>query len=192
MAAKSGSEWILLCGKAVLSTEPRPSRSRLSRLLGFDDLLVLSGRLKAVDFKGFVNNLKEGWVVHELHRNINVRITQEGASNCTWTFLGVRPSKTNKWKSQFSVMGYGAQVSSLMSSPEWQDIDDRLIENKPTSFGGLNGLFRFLHLNTARDVLSTRMVKIFDRTIQRQIAYDVRSLCKTTNGRSCWPMLQVW
>ena len=35
---------------------------------------------------------------------------------------------------------------------------------------------------------SPRMVKIFDRTIQRQITYDVRSPCKTTNGRGCWPL----
>jgi hypothetical protein len=129
-------------------------------LLDFDDLLVLSGRLKPEDFKGFVSNLKEAWIVHGLHRNINVRLTPEGASNCTWSFLGVRPSRTNRWKRQLSVMGYGAQVSSLMSSPGWQDIDDRLLENKPTSFGGLNGLFKFLQLNTARDMLSTSFFEI--------------------------------
>ena len=42
-------------------------------------------------------------------------------------------------------------------------------------------------LEKARNI-RPRMVKIFDRTIQRQITYDVRSPCKTKNGCGCWPL----
>ena len=160
VAAKRGSQWLLVCGKAVLSTEPRPSRSRLSRLVRFDDLLVLSGRLEPEYFKGLVSTLKHGWVVQGFHRNIDVRLTPEGASDCTWRFLGVRPGKTNRWKNQIAVTGYGAHGSCLMYPPEWQDIDDRLRENKSRSFDGLNGLFKFLRLNTSRDMLSTSFFEI--------------------------------
>jgi hypothetical protein len=44
---------------------------------------------------------------------------------------------------------------------------------------------RVMHFNVTAH---PRMVKIFDRTIQRQITYDVRSPCKTKNGCGCWPM----
>jgi hypothetical protein len=154
VAAKSGGDWLLLCGKAVLTTDPPPSESRLSRLVDFDDLQVISGRLKPEDFAGLVDNLKEGWVVRGFHKSLNVRLMPEGPGNFVWQLSGVRPSGTNRWKNEIAVNGFGGTVSSLLYSPSWHDIDDRLRENKDNNFDGLNGLFKFLRLKTARDLLS--------------------------------------
>jgi len=46
----------------------------------------------------------------------------------------------------------------------------------------------FLRSNSTFQYLTARMVKLFNRTIQHQFTYDVRSACKTKNGRGCWPM----
>jgi hypothetical protein len=47
-----------------------------------------------------------------------------------------------------------------MYPPEWQDIDDRLRENKRRKFDGLNGLFKFLGLNASRNTLTASFFEI--------------------------------
>jgi hypothetical protein len=160
VAAKSGSEWVLLCGSATLITEPSSLELRLSRLVCFDDLFAFSGRWGAELVGGLVDNLKDGWVVQNLQNRISVCLMPEGAGQYIWTLQGVRASETNRWKNELSMNGIGGNVLSLINSPSWQDIDDRLRENKPTSFDGLNGLFKFLHLKTARDILGMTFFRI--------------------------------
>jgi hypothetical protein len=155
-AAKSGSEWILIAGRAALGTERCASESLISPVVKTDNLVALSGRLGAADVEALVNNLKGSLVVAGVPR-YKVRLMPVGAGECIWQGPVVRPVDkslypSSRWTSELWMHGTGANVSSLVA-PWWQQIDDQLLHGTPR-FKDFNGLCRKLHIPARRDYVS--------------------------------------
>ena len=59
VAARRGSEWILLSGRADLKVEPCVPPGRLILLVRLKDLIALQGRIAAERVKNLVANLRD-------------------------------------------------------------------------------------------------------------------------------------
>jgi len=153
MAAKSGSAWVLIAGRAALSTEPCASNSSLLPAYSNNEFVALSGSLSAPVIEDLLNNLKNSEVVAGLPR-YNVRLLPEGAGEFIWQGPVVRPVDKSlypwsRWKSELWIHGSGANISSLLA-PRWDQIDDQLLRNSPR-FNGFNGLCTKLRIPACRD-----------------------------------------
>lgn len=159
VAMRREAEWILVSGKALLSTEPSAPSSIISVLVKLDELLALSGRIKAETVGNLVANLKECLVVQGLGPE-NVRLTAEGAPPYSWTGPGVwsfdkQLDPLMRGINALSVPGTGPDLSSLLSPVDWEAINYQL--RKPTpparSFKDFDGLCGYLGLPALRSNL---------------------------------------
>jgi len=147
-AAKSGSGWVLIAGSAALSTEPCASHSLISPIVNTDNFVALSGRLSATDIGALVNNLKGSVVVVGVP-GYKVRLMPGEVGECAWQEPVVRPVDksvypSSRWKSELSMRGTGADISTMLA-PWWQQIDDQLLHST-RRFKGFDGLCRKLHI----------------------------------------------
>jgi len=153
IAAKPRTEWILISGKALLTTEPHKSGAQIMPLVHANDLLALTGRIGAVTIKNLVHNLRKSWVI-DVPGESNVRLVEEGADAYNWLMPAVHSidkssNYTMRWKRAFSVYGNGPNPSPLLSYSAWQEIDSELRRSTP-AFNGLNGLCARLGLPVLR------------------------------------------
>jgi hypothetical protein len=151
VAAKSGSEWLLVAGRAALCAEPLTSDPLLSIAFSSDRIVALSGHVAAGDVEGLVNYLKDS-AVPTGNTGYNIRLMPEGAGEWVWQGPGVRPVDKglypwSRWKSELWLHGGGTSVSSLLA-PWWHQIDDQLLRAAPP-FKGFNGLCRKLRIPAA-------------------------------------------
>jgi len=143
VAARLGTEWIMISGKAVLNTEPCASDAQIAPLVRLDELVALSGRIRAEAVNDLAANLRDSWVVRGLKRD-NVRLTAEGGGGYSWIMPGVfavdrswNPSA--RWKTALALYGSGPNLSSVFDYSSWQEIDSQLRRSTP-AFNGFDGL----------------------------------------------------
>lgn len=154
VAAKSGTEWILISGKAVLSPEPDASGAQIAQSVRLDEIVALYGRIGAEAVNDLVANLRDSWVVRGLKRD-NVRLTAEGAGGYSWVMPGAFAvdkswNPSSRWSREFAIYGNGPNLPSLLSHAAWAEIDDQLRRSKPTSFKDLDALCSKLGLPARR------------------------------------------
>src|SRR5439155_15344541 len=63
IAVTCGKDWILISGQALLSAEPCTPGAQISPLVSVNELLALSGRIRAETVNNLVANLRDSWVV---------------------------------------------------------------------------------------------------------------------------------
>jgi len=162
MAAKSGSEWVLIAGRAALGTEPCASNSPISPVYASGEFVALYGILNAPAVEDLLNNLNNSEVVAGLRR-YHVRLMPEGPGEFIWQGPVVRPVDNRlypwtRWKNELWIHGSGANISSLLG-PWWYRIDDQLLHNTPR-FNGFSGLCRKLRIPVHRHELSQSFFNI--------------------------------
>ena len=162
LAAKSGSEWVLIAGRAALSTNTCLSNPSISPVYSDNEFVALHGGLSAQNFEDLLNNLKNSEVVGGLQR-YNVRLMPQGPGEFVWQGPVVRLVDTKlypwtTWKSELWIHGSGGNVFPLLA-PWWDRVDERLIHNRPR-FNGLNGLCRKLRIPLVRDHLNLSFFNI--------------------------------
>jgi hypothetical protein len=161
VAARHGSEWILISGKAVLSTGACPPEAQIVPVVKLQDIIALQGRIPAEGVDDLIANLRDFWVVRDL-KGINVRLTAKGAGDYSWRPPGVIRRSSNDWtivqssawKRAFTLCGNGPDRSSLPSYSTLQEIDSQLRSSTP-AFNGFDGLCGKLGLPVRRSNLTS-------------------------------------
>ena len=186
VAARRGSEWVLVAGKVVLSTKPSPNPS-ITPLVRLSSLLALSGSTGSEKVNDIVTNLRRGWVFQGLESNYDVRLTPEdGAERYSWNpprvqFVGRFSNPLDEW-SQFSMRGSGPNLSSLLSYDSLQEIDNQLRTSEPR-FNGFDALCSKLNLPARRNdyasfelsaELPARFVAVQTKLEERTLEVDIR------------------
>ena len=192
VAARRGSEWILIAGKAVLSTEPCSSDPRISRLVRVNQLLALSGRIRVETVNNLVINLRESWVIRGMGPDTmpdNVRLTlAEGAGGYSWSqprvcSVDTVSNPSNRWNRVLSMWGSGPTLSSLLSYASLQEIDSQLRRSTP-GFNGFDALCSKLNLPPRRNQslsssfelsaeLPARFVVVQTKSAERTLEIDI-------------------
>ena len=153
VAARHGSEWILISGRAALKVEPCVSRGRLVPLVRLKDLIALQGCIPAERVKNLVADLRDSWVVRALKRD-NVRLRAKRARGYSWMPPYVIESSGPIWRRAFALHGNGPPLSSLLSDSALQKIDSHLRSSTP-AFNGFDGLCERLGLPVRRSNLTS-------------------------------------
>jgi hypothetical protein len=142
VAAWHGSEWILISGKAVLSTEPCASEAQIVPVVKLQEIVALKGRIPAKRVKDLVADLRESWVVRDLEE-ISVRLTAKGARGYSWGLpevISVDKSwnPSSRWYRALELNGNGPDPSSLLSYSTLREIDSQLCRR--TAYNGFDRL----------------------------------------------------
>jgi hypothetical protein len=156
VAARRGVEWVLVTGKAVLSTEPFIPGSEISELFKLPDLVALSGRPRATSVTNLITHLRDSWVIYT-HTSEKIQSVAHGAGAYNWPPPGVYSIDTtanppSRWNKAFCLNGIGPNVSSLIS----YEIDGEL--NQHTSYNGFDGLCGNLGLPARRGNLVSSFI----------------------------------
>jgi hypothetical protein len=135
VAARHGSEWILISGKAVLSTEPCASEAQIIPVAKLKEIVALQGRIPAEGVNEVVAKLRDRWVVRDL-KGINVRLTAKGARRYSWRLPEVTSvdnswNPSSGWYSAFALNGNAPDPSSLLSYSTLLEIDNQLRSSTP-------------------------------------------------------------
>ena len=143
VAAKHGSEWILISGKAVLNAEPYVSEAQIVPAVQLQEIIALQGRIPAEGVNDLVANLRDSWVVRGL-KGIDVRLTAEGAGGYSWTLPAVSSvdkswNPSSRWSRGFALYGNGPDPSSILSYSTLREIDSQLRKSTP-AYNGFDGL----------------------------------------------------
>ena len=119
VAAKHGREWILISGKAVLSTEPCTSGTQIKPLFPpLHEIVALQGRIPAEGYKKLIDDLRGSWAVRD-PEGISVRLTAKGGRDYIWQLprrIGSR-SRSNLWGRALALDGCDPDLSSLRRLP---------------------------------------------------------------------------
>ena len=83
VAGRRGREWILISGKAVLSTEPSASEAQIVPVVQLQQIVALQGRMPAESVNEVIDKLRDRWVAIDVE-GINVRLTAGGAGGYSW------------------------------------------------------------------------------------------------------------
>jgi hypothetical protein len=150
VAARRGSDWILMSGRALLRTEPVESDSSITPFRIVDGaLLSLYGRIAAPHVVRLVENLERSAVITGLREGPQYTVLLDGTSGeCTWMLPTVRGvdimDGPRRWGSVFSVQGDGPDLSASISPESWRRIEDQLRSGDPgvDGFDGLCGRLR--------------------------------------------------
>jgi hypothetical protein len=156
VAVRRDGEWILVSGRAVLSTEACSHRALISPILCVKELLALSGRIRAETVNNLVANLRDSWVIKGLGAE-NVRLAAEIARSYDWSLPAVHSidkswNSSSRWGRAFALYGNGPDLSSHLSYSAWQEIDSQLRRSTP-AFSGFDALCSKLELPAHRSNL---------------------------------------
>jgi len=127
---KQGLEWVMLSGKAFLSTEPAPPEVSTSPRANLSRLLALSWSTKAENVKHLLSHLREGWVV-EIPQSERIRLSASGTSAYAWQTPAVYSVEAlripaTQWRRVFALFGTGAQLSNILSYSDWDNLEAEL------------------------------------------------------------------
>jgi hypothetical protein len=139
VAARHGSEWILISGKAVLSTGPCAAETQIVPVVKLQEIVALQGRIPAKRVNDLVAKLRDSWVVRNL-KGISVRLTAEGKGCYSWGLPEVIPADkswnpSSRWYRALALNGNGPDPSSLLSYSTLREIDSQLHSGKPAYNG---------------------------------------------------------
>lgn len=158
VAGSREDRWILISGKAILSTVRCGSEAQIRPLFPpFHEIVALRGRIRAETLNTLVANLRDSWVVKGLERG-NVQLTAEGMGGYSWRRPGVSPvdkswNASSPWSKAFALYGDGPDISSLLSYSILQEVDIQLRKWKPKGFKNFDALCSSLELPARRDNL---------------------------------------
>jgi len=153
VAARRGNEWILLSGKAALSTKPA-SGERIKKVVALDEIVALQGCMPAGELSHLISDLRNGWVL----KRENIRLTAGAAGASSWRpphviktpgsssngggpgILVYRSSSSGDTLPRlFALYGHGPNASSLLGDHTLRKIDSQLRLSTP-AFNRIDGL----------------------------------------------------
>ena len=155
VAARHRSGWILISGKAALSTDPCDSETKIVivPVIPPQEIVALQGYLPVERVNDLVANLGDSWVV----RDLNVRLPDKKAGGFSWS----QPDVIKLWKPfepqgsrALALDGKGRAASSLLSYSILEEIDNHLRLSTP-AFNGFDGLCYRLGLPVRRSNLTS-------------------------------------
>lgn len=158
VAARREEGWILMSGKAVLTTEPLAPGPRIPFVSQFDNFVARSGRTKSSAISNLVTHLRDAWVIEaseSASESERIRMISKGQSPYTWRLPGVftvgdSSIPSSRWSREFVLHGDGPNLSSPLSYADWQGIDNQLRRNTPTPFKDFDALCSRLRLPARR------------------------------------------
>jgi hypothetical protein len=173
VAARHGSEWILVSGKALLSTEPCASEAQIVPVAQLQEFVALQGRIPAEGVNEVVANLRDFWVVRNLN-GINVGLTAEGAGGYSWKPPYIIEGRSG-WYREFAVNGNGPGTSSLLSPSALREIDSQLCRSMPVYLGFDMFCRRLgLYVRPSDPTSSFRVSAV----LPAQVSYVIYGICK--------------
>jgi hypothetical protein len=130
VAVRYDTDWILLSGKAVLSTDRPDTDAQVQPLVNLKELIALSARMRADTVNTLVSNLRESWVLKGYEWG-DVRLTRPEAGTYSWRMPAVYtvdkgPNPLSRWNRSYSVHGDGPNGSSRLSYSLLEEIDRQL------------------------------------------------------------------
>jgi len=153
VAARHGSEWIPISGKAVLRSSPRVSQRTILDVTPFQGIIVVKTNERPEEVHHLVDQLRNSPIFGGRDKWANVRLTAKGAPPYSWRSPDVIEScNPRDWRREFTLCGNGPDLSSLLSYSTLQEIDSELRKRRP-SHDGFDGLFAELGLPVRRSNL---------------------------------------
>jgi tRNA A-37 threonylcarbamoyl transferase component Bud32 len=155
VAIRQAAEWVVVSGKAFLTTEAPPPDASTAPRVNLDRLIALSWRTKAESINHLIAHLREGWVV-EVPQLERIRLSASGVGAYSWqgpAVCGPDRSRTpsTPWRRVFALYGRGPEFSGVLNYSTWEEIERHLRKRGIAS--GFDALCEKLGLAARRDNL---------------------------------------
>jgi len=177
VAAKRDGRWILVSGKALLSTEACLPNAMISDVVALPALIAISGRIASNAINNLAMTLRNSWVADTpaLER---IWLPDSGGAAFNWTGPEIFTVNGGGWPRAFSVIGTGPNLSGLV--PSEVDTQLRLLR---IPYNGFDGLCGKLGLQARRSdltsnfrisaLLPARFVNVEADLVGRRLEIDV-------------------
>src|SRR2546426_66724 len=145
IAARSGPDWILIAGRALLRTIPCAS-PKVSIMVDLRSLRAITGRVPVEEVDKLVSNLRDLWVITGLRsQQDSVKLVAGVGQGYSWFKSLIAPTSNppptipSQWKNAIRLFGYGPDLVSIVTGRFLEEVDGQLLRNDPP-YNGLSAL----------------------------------------------------
>jgi len=183
IAVRRGSDWIVLAGRAELSTLPCGTSSNIRRLVDLPNFRAYHARLKPMLLDNLTTNLADSGVITGMPDD-PVRLNPGDFQAFSWwqeAFIDSNHRTADGWPTSFRIRGTGAHQTALIPDGFWQEIDTQLFRN-PQPYSGLAALCAKLALEFDRPTGNSYFdlcASVPARFVNARFNRAERSLCLT-------------